>query len=100
LRKVRGDDLLYYPLHIPKKQLQIFFENVLKETDYINSHIVRYHLLLNNCTSLLWRVVSETFGLKFWQWQIFLPGYIDRLLYQLGLILQKDYLHPQRISAE
>lgn len=99
LRKVRGDELLVYPLTIWKKQLQQFFENVLKETDYINSHTVRYHLLLNNCTSLLWRVVSETFGIEFWQWQIVLPGYIDKLLYKLKLISKKTYLNPTHISV-
>ena len=97
---MRGDALLRYPLHIAKKQLQKFFENVLKETDYINTHTVRYNLVLNNCTSLLWRVVSETFGLEFWQWQIFLPGYLDRLLYKLDLISRKDYTHPQPLPAE
>ena len=99
LRKVRGEDLVHYSLRIQKRQLQRFFENVLKKTDYINSHVVKYHLLLNTCTSLLWRVVAETFGLDFWQWQVFLPGYIDRLLYEMGLISRKEYLDPTVIHA-
>lgn len=91
---------MQYPLRIKKRQLQIFFENVLKDTDYINTHLIRYHLLLNNCTSLLWRVVSETFDINFWQWQIFLPGYIDRLLYQMQLISKKEYENPNIIRAD
>jgi hypothetical protein len=62
--------------------------------------MVRYHLALNNCTSLLWRVVTETFDLDFWQWQIFLPGYIDKLLYRLKLISKKDYTDPKQIPAK
>ncbi|MDR2415636.1 MAG: DUF4105 domain-containing protein [Candidatus Peribacteria bacterium] len=100
LRKVRKNTLVHYTLHIQKRNLQLFFENILKETDYINTHFVRYNLLLNNCTSLLWRVVSETFGIRFRQWQIFLPGYVDRLLYQLGLISRKEYTHPEMIEGK
>jgi hypothetical protein len=73
LRKVRKDTLVHYPLRIQKRDLQLFFEKVLRATDYLNTHVVRYNLLLNNCTSLLWRVVSETFGMSFRHWQIFLP---------------------------
>jgi hypothetical protein len=98
LRKVRKDTLVHYVLRIQKRDLQVFFENVLRETEYVNTHQVRYNLLLNNCTSLLWRVVSETFGIDFWYWQIFVPGYVDMLLYRLGLISKKEYYHPERIE--
>jgi hypothetical protein len=94
---VRKDILVHYTLRIQKRDLQLFFENVLKTTDRVNVEVVRYNLLLNNCTSLLWKVVSKTFGIKFWYWQIFLPGYLDRLLYQLKLISRKSYLYPEMI---
>jgi hypothetical protein len=100
LRRVRKDALVHYELRIQKRNLQLFFEKVLRATDYVNTHFVRYNLLLNNCTSLLWRVVSETFGIAFRHWQIFLPGYVDRLLYKLGLISRKEYYHPEMMEGE
>ena len=100
LRKVRKNTLIHYPLRIKKQHLQLFFEKVLAKTEYVNARKVRYNLLLNNCTSLLWRVVSEAFGLDFWQWQVFLPGYIDRLLYQMGLISKKDYRVPMMVKTD
>ena len=97
LRKVRGDELIHYSLHFSKKEVQLFFENVLRDTDYINTHDIRYNLIMNNCTSLLWRIVSETFWIEFWHWEIFLPWYVDRLLYRTWLISEKEYLNPGKI---
>ena len=99
LRKVRKDELVRYSLRISQRNLQLFFENVLKDTDYINTHDIRYNLLMNNCTSLLWRIVCETFGLEFRHREIFFPWYVDRLLYTLKLISKEEFRSPKVVSV-
>ncbi|MDR0282660.1 MAG: hypothetical protein LBI53_05180 [Candidatus Peribacteria bacterium] len=61
MRKVRGDHLICYSLQIEKSDLILFFEQVLKKTDYLNSSEEYYNIFMNNCTSVLWKIVSFTF---------------------------------------
>lgn len=83
----RHDGVYVYRTRATPAQAQSLFVNVLRRVNKLAAAPEYYNTLTNNCTTNIRRHVNELLpGEVRYDYRILLPGYSDRLAYDLGLL--------------
>ena len=83
----RKDAVYLYPIRTTPERRQAIFASMLRRANELRSHPEFYNTLTNTCTTNLVRHVNEIVpGRIPLRPGVLLPGYSDRLAYDLGLI--------------
>jgi hypothetical protein len=84
----RGDDVYVYPLRATPEQSQALFVDMLRRANQLAEQPEFYNTITNNCTTAIVRHFNQLAKtpLAVSDPRIFLPGYSDELVYELGLI--------------
>jgi hypothetical protein len=84
---VLGDDVFLYPVRAPPERIRAMFVAMLERANQLQEHPRFYNTLVANCTNTIVRhvnaLVPDRIPLSH---KVLLPGYSDRLAYDLGLI--------------
>lgn len=83
----RRHDVYLYPIQATDTQVQQLFLSVLHRVQQLETKPEFYNSLVNTCTTNIVDHVREIAPRKIpWSYKVLLPGYSDRLAYDLGLI--------------
>ncbi|HEU4828957.1 MAG TPA: DUF4105 domain-containing protein [Gemmatimonadales bacterium] len=83
----RHDDVYLYPVRADADQRRRLFISMLERANALREHPEFYNTLTNTCTTNIVRHVNEIAPQKVpFSYKVLLPGYSDRLAYDLGLI--------------
>lgn len=83
----RRDDVYLYPIAAPPERVRALFVSMLETANRLAEEPRFYNTLTNTCTTNIVRHVNAlTPGRIPWSPRVLLPGYSDRLAYDLGLI--------------
>jgi hypothetical protein len=83
----RQDDVYVYPLRATPDGARQLFLDMLETANSLRHHPQFYNTLTNNCATSIWRHVNHIVRPRVpFSFSLFLPGYSDRLVHQLGWI--------------
>lgn len=83
----RKDDVYVYPTRIDQKHAQELFLSMIQRVNELYNKPEFYNTLSNTCTTNIVRHVNEISEIKVpFNYRILLPGYSDKLAYDLGLL--------------
>jgi hypothetical protein len=83
----RGDDVYLYPIRAPREKMRELFVAMLTRANELREDPEFYNTLTSNCTSNIVRHVNMLAADRVpFSFRWMLPGYSDRLAYDLGLI--------------
>ncbi len=83
----RHDDVYLYPLRATPEGVRQLFVDMLRRANWLREHPQRYNTLTNNCTLAIRRHVNNLIHRHVpFSFRLLLPGYSDRLAYDLGWI--------------
>lgn len=86
--RYRGDEVSLYPVRMEKADLRLLFLDVLHRANALKDRPEFYNTLFNSCASNVLRHANAVRirRIPWWHVRALLPGYSDRLAYDLGLI--------------
>lgn len=95
----RGVDVYVYRIEVTREQTRRLFEDVLERLNQLHDHPEFYDSLTNNCTTNIVRHVNRlrpgrippSLG-------VLLPGYSDRLAFDLGLVKGASFEEVKRAA--
>lgn len=83
----RGDDVYLYPVRAPRERIEQMLLGMLRRANRLREEPEHYNTLTNTCTTNIVRHVNDIVpGRIPLRYEVLLPGYSDRLAYELGLI--------------
>ena len=83
----RHDDVFLYPVRATAEQRRRLLVSMLERANRLREHPEFYNTLTNTCTTNIVRHVNELAPGKVpFSYKVLLPGYSDRLAYDLGLL--------------
>lgn len=83
----RKDDVYVYPTKIDQAHAQQLFLNMMERVNKLHDKPEFYNTLTNTCTTNIVRHVNEISETKVpFSYKVLLPGYSDKLAYDLGLL--------------
>ena len=83
----RNDDVYLYPVTAPPERVRALFRSMLEAANELAEKPRFYNTITNTCTTSIVRHVNALVpGRVPWSPRVLLPGYSDRLAYDLGLI--------------
>jgi hypothetical protein len=83
----RHDDVFLYPVRATDEQRRQLFVSMLRRANRLREHPEFYNTLTNTCTTNIVRHVNAIAPKKIpFGYKVLLPGYSDRLAYDLGLL--------------
>ncbi len=83
----RHDDVYLYPVRTTRERMRTALEDVLRRANALREEPEFYNTVFNNCTTNLADHVNRIVpGRVPHGYQMLLPGYSDRLAYDLGLV--------------
>lgn len=83
---IYGDTLYMYPINTTSEQVQLLFLDVLNRVNELHENPEWYHTLTSSCTTNLIDHAERTSGRVDAGISRYLPGYSDKVAYDLGLI--------------
>ncbi|HEX3655861.1 MAG TPA: DUF4105 domain-containing protein [Pirellulales bacterium] len=84
---LRKNDVYVYRLRTNREQARVMFCDVLERANTLISRPEYYNVVTNNCNTNALRHVNRVAARPVpYTWQVLLPGYSDRLVYQMGLL--------------
>jgi hypothetical protein len=84
---VRNDEVFVYPLRARPEGARAVFVSMLRRANRLRERPEFYNTLTNNCLTNIWRHVNAVARRKVpFSARLLLPGYSDRLAYDLGWI--------------
>ncbi len=88
----RGDDVYVYPLRATPEQTRALFVDMMGRANQLAERPEFYHTVTNNCTTTIVQHFNRLSKrpLSLADPRIFMPGYSDELVYELGLIDTND----------
>jgi hypothetical protein len=88
----RGDDVYVYPLRATPEQTRALFVDMMRRANQLAERPEFYNTVTNNCTTAIVNHFNDLAKrpLSVSDPRIFLPGYSDQLVYELGLIDTTD----------
>ena len=96
----RHDRVFLYRVHTTPERMRRMFVEMLERANELRAKPEFYNTLTNTCTTnLVHHVNAIVPGRVPWRLSVFLPGYSDRLAYELGLI-DNVRQHPLPIVDE
>lgn len=82
----RNDPVWLYPINTtPEKAKQVLI-SMLSRVNDLSQEPEYYNTLTNTCTTSIRRHVNEVSPIVPRSWKVLLPGYVDELVFDLGLI--------------
>ncbi len=88
--KHRGVDVFVYPVEADESQVQAIFLDILDRVNEFQEKPEFYDTFVNNCTTNIVSHVNRLYpGKILWDPRVLLPGYSDRLAFELGLLEEK-----------
>jgi len=83
----RLNDVYVYPTRAEPEQVRKLFENMLARVNKLEKQPEFYNTLTNNCTTNIAKHINELVpGRVPYDYRVLMPGYSDRLAYDLGLL--------------
>ena len=83
----RKDTVYLYPIKASKDQMKRMFVSMLKRTKKLSEEPEFYNTITNSCTTNIVDHINELVpGRIPFSYKVLLPGYSDKLAYDLGLI--------------
>jgi hypothetical protein len=83
----RGDEVYLYPIRTSPEKMRELFVEMLARANRLAEKPEFYNTLTNTCTTNVVRHVNSIAPRKIpWRYEVLLPGYSDRLAWELGLI--------------
>jgi hypothetical protein len=83
----RHDDVYLYPVRATPEQRRTLFVSMLERANRLRERPEFYNTLTNTCTTNIVRHVNQIAPRKVpFSYKVLLPGYSDRLAYDLGLL--------------
>jgi len=83
----RKNDVYVYRLRTSRVQARVMFRDVLERANALINRPEYYNVVTNNCNTNALRHVNRVAPRQVpYSWQVLLPGYSDRLVYQMGLL--------------
>ena len=96
----RLDDVYIYRARASREQVRAVFLDMLERTNQLAEKPEYYHLLTNNCTTNVARHVNRISPDRVpLNYRVLLPGYSDRLAYDLGLLATDDTFERTKLEA-
>lgn len=83
---VRKERVCLYPLQVPQPIMRDVFRNYLERAEHLNKSPEYYNTIFNNCTTNILHHARAVHPKISYNWKIFLSGYADRYVYDLGLM--------------
>lgn len=83
----RHDSVFVYPVRAPVERVRAVFLDMLGRAEALRAHPEFYNTLTNTCTTNIVRHVNRIAPHRVpWSYKLLLPGYSDKLAYDIGLI--------------
>lgn len=83
----RKDQVYVYPAKTTKEKMQALFLDMTNRVNELKDRLEFYNTLTNTCTTNIVRHINKITPNRVpWSYKILLPGYSDKLAYDLGLI--------------
>jgi hypothetical protein len=84
----RKNPVYLYPVKTSKEKIRLLFVDMIKRTNKLKDHPEFYNTLTSTCTTNLVRHVNHVSPHKIHlTYKYYLPGYADKLAYELGYIM-------------
>jgi hypothetical protein len=94
------EDVYVYRAKAAPQDVGKLFVDVMQRTNQLKDHPEFYRLLSNNCTTNIRRHVNDVSPSKIpYTYQVLLPGYSDKLAYELGLIDNSEPFERVKLQA-
>ncbi len=83
----RKDRVYLYPIKTTKEKMRALFLDMVQRANYLRDHPEFYNTITDTCTTNIAKHVNKISPKRVpFSFKILLPGYSDRLVYDLGLI--------------
>lgn len=94
------EDVYVYRAKASPDDVRRLFVDVMQRVNHLADHPEFYELLTNNCTTNIRRHVNNVSPGKIpYSYEVLLPGYSDRLAYDLGLIDNSEPFERVKLKA-
>lgn len=96
----RLNDVYLYPTNASPKEVRALFDDVMARVNKLTDEPEFYNTITNNCTTNLVDHVNHLRpGLVPYDYRVLLPGYSDRLAYDVGLLRREATFEQTRDKA-
>lgn len=82
----RKDDVWLYPIRATPEQSRAMLTSMLERANHLSEDPEFYNTATNTCTTNIKRHVDELSPIVPRSWRVLLPGYVDKLVFDLDLI--------------
>jgi hypothetical protein len=82
----RGERVFLYRLATPPGHARALLEQYLSEANALAARPAWYNAFTENCTTAIWRNVRALAPDRPWDWRLLANGYVDRMLYERGMV--------------
>jgi Domain of unknown function (DUF4105) len=82
----RGEDVYLYRLHGSLETARKVFLQYLHDINRLREHPEWYNALTENCTTSIYRIARPYAERSWWDWRLFVNGYLDELAYEIGAV--------------
>ncbi|WP_445116596.1 Lnb N-terminal periplasmic domain-containing protein [Acinetobacter sp. WZC-1] len=84
---VRGEQVYFFPINMPKAEMQALFLEYLKKSDELRAQPRWYNTLTSNCTTLVFDMIQAIDPHKLPRdYRLLASGYLPNYLYDLGAL--------------
>jgi hypothetical protein len=82
----RREDVYLYRLQGAREVGREVFLQYLRDINQLSAHPAWYNALTENCTTSIYRLARPYAARSWWDWRLFVNGYLDELAYDLGAV--------------
>ncbi|MFH4157609.1 Lnb N-terminal periplasmic domain-containing protein [Acinetobacter bereziniae] len=91
---IRGEQVYFFPVRLPKAESQALFEEYLSKSADLAKHPKWYNTLTSNCTTLVFDMVQAISAQKLpTDYRLIASGYLPNYLYDLGALNHHWSMH-------
>lgn len=84
---IRGEQVYFFPIQLPKAESKALFEEYLSKSDGLAKNPKWYNTLTSNCTTLVFDMIQAISPKKLpSDYRLFASGYLPNYLYDLGAL--------------
>lgn len=100
---VRGEQVYFFPINMPKSEMKALFEEYLQKSDELHQHAKWYNTLTSNCTTLVFDMIQAISPRELpVDYRLFASGYLPNYLYDLKALNQdvslKDWYQHAHVN--
>lgn len=97
----RHNDVYVYRLRATPQQVQAMFRDCMVRANKLIDQPEYYNVVTNNCNTNVLRHINHIAAHRIpYSWQVLLPGYSDRVLYEMGLLDTRASFDETRRQAK